>query len=239
MRSIDKVMSMAIAGVLFCGLQAANATPILTVSDGTTTKIIVDQGPGDRLDDPTEIGQVLFSGPVGNWAFNVDTGVTKPALGSADSASMDLTIRHLKVSAAGTLTISWYDDGFTALGDMVAMIDGNQTIGSGVTITYKTYYGDATHVLDPSVISASDMLITSSPTMTSIQFTDYENGVLGSLTPYSLKQVITITTTKAWSQNDVMSADATLTKVPDGGVTAMLLGIVLVGMGSLKRIFRA
>ena len=75
-----KLSKIIVAGlaVLSCGclVQSVNAIPTLTLSDGTTTIVVMDNGAGDL--DPT-LGSVVFNGAVGsNFSVNTSAGLTKP-----------------------------------------------------------------------------------------------------------------------------------------------------------------
>ena len=87
---LSKIIVTGLA-VLSCGclVQSVNATPTLTLSDGTTTIMVMDNGIGDL--DPS-LGSVVFNGAVGsNFNINTSAGLTKPGDGSASAPAIDLS----------------------------------------------------------------------------------------------------------------------------------------------------
>ena len=206
---------------LTLSVERASAVASLSLFDGTTTVNVADGSGGDSN---ANTGAVTFNGAIGVWTINVSTGLSKPILGSSSSPEMDLNSVDFS-SAAGTLVIRFTDDGFNTPGggSAYATIGGTLANTAGNSITYKTYQiiGGTTNLL--TTISANTTPFSgvgSAPTTPS-----------GS---YSLVQEITIVHKAKGST----SFDATLT-VPDGGMTAALLGFGLLGVEGLRRKFKA
>ena len=119
--------------------QSAQAVPSLRISDSSTTINVSDGGPGDVSPTP---GAVVWTGAIGVWNVNVDTGITKPVQGSAVAPFMDLSFVDVS-SGPGTPTLMFSETGFTAPGSGVALIGGT-TAG---TVSYATYWSAANTLL--------------------------------------------------------------------------------------------
>lgn len=215
----------------------AHATATLYLFDGTAAdnKTVLDEGVGDQ--NTGMVGVVGFNGAVGStWTVNVVTGQTKPALGSASQPSLDLNFVDTS-SGAGTITIAFFDSGFTpTLAGAIASIGGTTT---GVSVNYSTYHraGSAAATLNGSStgLDLSSWTQLTSQNFTSSPFSGSANGGPLSIGQdgYELLQVVTITTRVAGAS----SGDASLA-APDGGMTLMLLGSSLTGLAFLRRSFK-
>ncbi len=125
----------ALCAALATAAIPASATMQLRVSDGTPagTIIIIDQGIDDA--DPT-LGVVSYSGPVGSqWLITVNTGVTKPALGSAAQPDIDLNSYDISSESGGVLTVELTESEYTGSGPATANIGGNTT----GTVSVRTF----------------------------------------------------------------------------------------------------
>jgi len=123
-----------IAGLWLAGPQPADAALTLQLWDGVGAPVeIVDGGVGDIN---ATAGVVRFSGPVGAFSINVTTGFSKPVVGQATLAQMDM--RSLDVSgAAGSIRIRLTDTDFDqfAVNYATLIIDGS-TYG---TVGYNAF----------------------------------------------------------------------------------------------------
>ncbi len=83
----------------------------LSADNGATWVYAWDQGAGDLNGS---LGAVSFSGSVGNWAINVTTGLSAPALGSSTSPALDLNSVDLILAGGGpgTLLVAATGGGF-------------------------------------------------------------------------------------------------------------------------------
>ena len=115
MKQTKTSIALASAVILAVGTQFASAVPTaaMRISDGITTLIIHDEGAGDFYPG---VGGVTFIGAIGGWKINVDTGITKPELGTATAPYMDFNFQATsKLTVPGTLTIEFSDTGFGPL----------------------------------------------------------------------------------------------------------------------------
>ena len=84
---MKKFTVLAVGALLLAGITtSANALSIRLVS-GSDSMTLSDNSLGDI--NPTT-GAVTFIGSVGDFVFNVSTGISKPVLGSASNPFMDL-----------------------------------------------------------------------------------------------------------------------------------------------------
>jgi len=138
---------LALAGVLGILAMPAQATEILTVSDGVTTKTVSGDGSG-------VLGFASSSFP--GWAFAVG-GAGTPLIGT--DSTPDLHLNFFGVGA-GTLTISLQDDGFLASGLIQPRTQIGGVLGDGATMTLAAFStaGDLLSFgpLGPGLISAAD-----------------------------------------------------------------------------------
>ena len=216
---LSKIIVTGLA-VLSCGclVQSVNAIPTLTLSDGTTTIVVMDNGVGDL--DPT-LGSVVFNGAVGsNFSVNTSAGLTKPGDGSASAPAIDLSsLNH--ALGAGTLTITFSETGFTAFpGILTGHIGG--TIAPG---------GSLTNIVMQNALN----LVTNGPFGPGA-FSGSDSAALIDGAPYSLTQTAILTFGARGSTS--FDAMANVPSVPDGGMTLTMLGIGLLAVGAAGRIYR-
>ena len=218
-----KLSKIIVAGlaVLSCGclVQSVNAIPTLTLSDGTTTIMVMDNGVGDL--DPT-LGSVVFNGAVGsNFNINTSAGLTKPADGSASAPAIDLDgLTH--ALGAGTLTMTFKETDFTAFPGILTG-SFSATVGAG---------GSATNIVMQNALD----LVTNGPFGAPGGFSSGSAALIDGA-PYSLTQTV-ITTFGARGGTASFDAMANVPGVPDGGTTVTMLGIGLLAMGAARRIYR-
>jgi hypothetical protein len=209
MKNILKTI-LVVAAMISAG--SAYAVPTLTLFDGTTTITILDNGSGDT--NPL-LGVVSWSGAIGVWDINIDSGFTKPAIGSATHPHMDLNF-SAHSTTAGMLTLSFSDSGFTASGTGRDTIGGTQDNGS--VTDYIRVNGGNVLTLGPLAGSPFSGTATGGITLASADL---------------LTLVVGIDHTAA----GLTTGDKDLT-VPDGGSAVALLGIALVGVEALRRKLR-
>ncbi len=199
----------------------------LSLYDGTTTKIIIDNGAGDTN---ASVGVIGFNEVLGNWILNSGTGISKPITGP--EPEIDLSSLNVSNSVGGTLTLKLTDTDFSLLsGGSGAMLEseigGTVEGGAGSTLTltqildrgnneFGTGGDTVSLVLGPFGPGAFNGTITGAAPVT----TD----------PFSLTDVVVITHVGAGHT----SFDVDSQVVPAPG--AILLGMLgLAGVTGLKR----
>jgi len=229
MKNSVKHLAMAIAVAALT--QSASAIPTLTISDGLGNSVTIsDNGAavfvGTVAGAPADTvglgGVVSWAGSLGTleWVITVDTGVTKPVLGTATSPHMDLSYQATSIGAA-TMKIIFSDDGFTYSGGLVDSWGGTTASGAG-------------NSQDNHVLVNGSSIIHVGPFG--------PGGFNGSgsaavtLAPRDvLSLVVDITHTGLGVQVSSGNKDV---EIPDGGTTIALLGVALMGIGGLRRKLR-
>lgn len=241
MKKNIKSLICGTVAALACAISANAASTGATIYlwDGTAAdnKTVTDGGIGDGQ---ASDGAVTFSGAVGSfWTINVDTGISKPNIGSAAKPSMDLAFVDTALAGAPTLGIAFFDNGFTGtLAGAFAQIGG--TLASGFTLTYSTYTraGNSAATFTGGALDLSTWTLLTTQTFGpggSFSGDATAASISGGADPYSLLEVITLTSTTRTGGNS--SGNATL-QAPDGGMTAMLLGSSLTALALLRRSFK-
>jgi hypothetical protein len=197
-----------VASAMLCGvLSNAHATPMLHLTTSAGGNATVSDSDGD--------GIVSFGGPLAGWAINLTSGLSKPALGSANMPILDLISFNLSSDSTGSINIWLTDTDFTGLTSPTSLTAAIGGTTFGGNISYQTYF-------DPSntAFGTADLITNIGPLDTAA-FSSSVNGVLPSTTgPFSLTMLVTITHD---SPGQFTSFDATM-KVPEPS-TLLLLGI--------------
>jgi hypothetical protein len=189
----------------------AHAIPTITLDDGINGPIsLQDNAVGDTV---AALGIVNWQVEnYGVWSLNINTGTTKPALGSETSPYLDLKFYALS-SAAGSLTITFSEVGFSYVG---GLLDGwgGTTFGTAVN----------------SIAVNGQTVLTQGP---------FGPGAFSStalfLADLSPDDLVSISVTITHDGAGLTTGDKELTTVPDGGMTVMLLGAALSGLGLIRR----
>jgi VPDSG-CTERM motif len=215
MNSLHKRVALVAA---LAGLSVvARANPELYITDSAGDTAIVDT-------TVLPNGTVTYSGSIGLWNITVDTGVSASPIGNIDL----LGDESYSGSGAASISIAFSDTGFSLPGTAVASIGG--TFDTGTTgLTFNTYYGT-------SLLDETNPLTSQSFSGTG-SFSGNQVGGNVTNAPYSLTEVVTITNSGANPSQTVTSFDAGL-NVPDGGTTALLLGVGLLGLALAARKFK-
>ncbi len=136
-----KIFVLALSFVLFA--VPVYATPTLTLNDAATPGIevtVLDNGVGDI--NPLA-GVITFSGPIGAWVVNVTTGVTKPVIGTASEAHMDLNSVQVYTDGANDLKIAFSDTNFSGPISGIFQVGGTLSAPAGSTALYNSFFDNA------------------------------------------------------------------------------------------------
>lgn len=196
---------------------SAYATPTLTISDGVNTVSVTDNSAGDAN---SAAGQVTWIGGLDNWTLNVDTGTTYPAIGTLVFPALDLSFNAVSNGVGGTLWISFSESGFGPSSGVTNVATGGTVMGAG-SVTFNTYGGNSNALFD-----TTNWLSSVGPFAGPAFSDSILGGTINSAGPYSLTEVIKITSAGA----SAITGDASLS-VPDAGTTVMLLGAGLMALG--------
>lgn len=227
-------IAAAVAVIALFGLtsSAQAGFEMQIISSTAGTKTITDGGVGDA--NVAVPGEIIFIGSWGGFDLQVNTGDSKPVIGSAAAPQLDLSYKVTRTTAgaAETLTIQISDTDFTA-SPMPMNLNYGGTNGPGTTSSavggtglsnalYNT--GDASTTVPTSGTFGASAAFSGSGT-----FTVPNNG--GS--NYSLTVAVTLTND---GSAGVSSGDAHLTSAPaPAGLVLALTGMPALGLGAWVR----
>lgn len=208
---VRTLIALLLAAATIPSLQAV-AT--LTLSSGADSPTISDTD-GD--------GIIEFSGAVGNFDLNFTIGTTKPTSGTDAQPWMDVLSLNANTGVTGgTLTLRFEDDAFTGTPLLMEAGIAGTTDGS---IIYNTY--------------VNDVLFTTSGTLAGASFSDVRGDLLTAASGYklTLEAIITHNGGNQTSSFDAQfkSVNSLQVNAPDGGATALLLGIGILASAGFSR----
>jgi hypothetical protein len=211
MKTLLKATALVAALSLTGSIHALTLSLTDLVTSASVT--VADNGAGDLLNAIN--GKILFAGSVGNWTVNTETGTS----GSPNVYPQALSLTSDNTSGGlGTqkLEILLWDNGFIGQGSLAATLAVNN-LNIGASVLYEVYKNGTllTSITAPSLNALTD------------------GAFIGTLTPTdTLLQRVVLTHTQAGNSGYVAGSS-----VPDGGVTAALLGagLLLTGIASRRR----
>ena len=221
MKTVIKSLIVGAAMVGIAGV--ANAIPTIYVSSTGTA------GSYSAVASSSS-GSLTYSNNVGSWDIVVATGLTMPALGTATSPTMDLDITGKTTSSTGgSVWIAFAANGFSDPSGLIqAILSGHVVSGAAETVTFSVF-DDTLNTQPTTTIPTGFTIATLGPLSTPILTTATAALLAG--VPATLGVLMEISTTGSSST----SMDGSFAPVPDGGVTALLLGAALFTLALLKR----
>lgn len=212
--------SLTILTALSAMTLATKAVPTLGFYDGTTEFFVAD---GSALDANPLAGVITYLGPIGNWSVNVTTGI---AGGTTEFPTLDLSSVNVSTSTGGFLNLGFVSDNLGPTSGGLDVQVGGTTTGS-VNFLSVVDSGNTSNFFGlTSALQLSQGSFTGA-------FSDSAYGAFSLNAPYSIYELAYITHNGAGTTSfDAYAA------VPDGGTTALLLGLGLLGVGFIFRRLR-
>jgi hypothetical protein len=225
MSQLRTMRQIVCATMLACAAMGAHAAAIW-IDDPTTVGIdvvITDGGANDLFKWTT--GLVGWAGTLGIWTGSIAFGTSNALDVPAQAPELHLTASGYS-TGAGSLVISFSDNGFVGTGALTNFVSGvGGSNNPGGTVSFSTYVDTANNLFGTT--GPSSTLLYSATGLSGADFSagDSTYSTVPNASPYSL----TLTTTLTHTQRGTSSADGTL-RVPEPG-TLSLLGAMLVGAG--------
>jgi hypothetical protein len=218
----------ATAGLsIFDGATCATSNCVMVFSDGTS----FTHGAASLAFTVPMPGMINLFASLPVFYANVETGETKPLIGSDMQPEMDLGISAMNYRGAGHITIQWSDVDFKLIpGFARATAGGTISPGNTATVTYNTY-ADVSNALWGNANALTTQVFGPGPNADSFGFSgSVAGGNLGAQ-PYELLQELKVTTTASGS----LTGDVHLDIVPEPASVVLLGGILLLTARTLRR----
>lgn len=203
----------AVSALLLASVAPANATLMISLADSS--------GDTASASDTSGQGVVYYVGKLGDFAFTLTGGSSKPAIGSPTAPQLDLFSGDV-TSAGGTLTLEITDTGFLGNANPYYFVNGiGGTDALGGSLTDKTFldcsntpFGMGTPIATQGYGSGAGSASTATQVKTC-------SGL------YSMTEEVVLNFQKA----GVSSFDANLA-IPEP-TTLIVFGVGLVGIGAV------
>jgi len=226
---------------IFKPIIAASATLALAGSVQAIPTIVITDGNGTQVIQASASGVVTAVLTDGNWQVVVATGISTPpgpGTGTATAPSMDVSISAVYLGNGTTgnnLNIYFGGDGFgPTAGSFLAQLSGHVASGTGLPVGFSTYdiTGSAVPTLLNPIPAGANTLTSTTVNLVGGVYSSLITGGPVNLSSYSLEEYVTLT---GAAGGTTYSIDASMTTVPDGGMTLVFLGSALSGLALLKR----
>ncbi|MFM9882801.1 MAG: PEP-CTERM sorting domain-containing protein [Burkholderiales bacterium] len=225
MSKFKKLQRIVCATILACGAMTAKAA-VITIDDLSTPGVDLTIADGGLLDIfGSTTGLVGWAGTLGIWAGSIAFGTSNSLDVPAQAPELHLTASGYS-TGAGSLVISFSDNGFVGTGALTTFVSGvGGSNNPGGTASFSTYMDTANNLFGTT--GPTSTLLFGANGLSGADFSagDNTNVMMPNTSAYSL----TLTTTLTHTQRGTSSADGTL-RVPEPG-TLSLLGALLVAGG--------
>jgi hypothetical protein len=216
-RIIKTWVSVCATVAVCAAAQSAHAVATLRLDDTISAPVsVVDNTPGDA--NPLA-GVVTFIGSLGSWTVNVTTGITKPALGSAITPSMDLNSVNVSSSGAASLIIEFTETDFGPLGD--AAFDTNVGGSTGGSASFAAFLSEA------NTAFGTDTQISGLGSFSGGAFSGATSIEMDPLDPFALTLRASVSHTGAVATSFNMDVQASASPVPQPATMLLLASGVL------------
>jgi len=229
-KSFKKYIGSALAAIGFFAVTAtAHATLSLQILDGNTIVATVADGSG--LDQNPAAGSITYLGFLNAGTMNVDTGVSKPFIGSPTAPEMHLD--GLLVSTGNiSLTLMLSDTDFTgSIGQFFGSLGGIFSQPQLSNITYSIYR-DLTNALfntDPA-----NLVCSIGPLTGNSSFAGDCTNTLNLASPYSITMVATLNQTGEGTNSSFNAIVKDDVRVPEPAAI-ILVGLGLIAVAKISR----